>query len=177
MRLSLVGIGAEMRSENGYAKIQRLVPGGPAERSGKISVGDRIVAIAQGESSFVEVRDIDLDKVVELIRGKKGALVRLQLLPPGAADPSKRRVVALVRDTVQLTDEEAKAEIIDQVLPNGDVRRLGWITLPLFYQDPGHLGNGQECFSRCSSPARSAQQGKNPRTDRRPSRKRRGFTG
>ena len=51
MRLSLVGIGAEMRSENGYAKIQRLVPGGPAERSGKISVGDRIIAIAEGEKS------------------------------------------------------------------------------------------------------------------------------
>jgi carboxyl-terminal processing protease len=143
MRLSLVGIGAEMRSENGYAKIQRLVPGGPAERSGKISVGDRIIAIAEGENSFVEVRDLSLDKVVELIRGKKGAVVRLQLLPPGAADPSKRRIVALARDTVQLTDEEAKAEIIDQVLPSGGVRRLGWITLPLFYQDPAIFGRGR----------------------------------
>jgi carboxyl-terminal processing protease len=143
MRLSLVGIGAEMRSENGYAKIQRLVPGGPAERSGKISVGDRIVAIAQGDNPFVEVRDLDLDKVVELIRGKKGAMVRLQLLPAGAADPSKRRVVTLVRDTVQLTDEEAKAEIIERVLPNGNIRRLGWITLPLFYQDPAIFGTGR----------------------------------
>ena len=143
MRLSLVGIGAEMRSENGYAKIQRLVPGGPAERSGKISVGDRIIAIAQGENPFVEVRDLNLDKVVELIRGRKGTVVRLQLLPEGAADPSKRRVVALARDTVQLTDEEAKAEIIDQVLPNGGVRRLGWITLPLFYQDPALFGTGR----------------------------------
>jgi carboxyl-terminal processing protease len=143
MRLSLVGIGAEMRSENGYAKIQRLVPGGPAERSGKISVGDRIIAIGQGENSFIDVRDLNLDKVVELIRGKKGTVVRLQLLSAGAADPSKRRVVALVRDTVQLTDEEAKAEIIDQVLPSGDVRRLGWITLPLFYQDPAIFGTGR----------------------------------
>jgi carboxyl-terminal processing protease len=143
MRLSLVGIGAEMRSENGYAKIQRLVPGGPAQRSGKISVGDRIIAIAQGENPFVEVRDLDLDKVVELIRGKKGALIRLQLLPAGVADPSKRRVVALVRDTVRLTDEEAKAEIIDRVLPNGDIQRLGWITLPLFYQDPAVFGTGR----------------------------------
>jgi carboxyl-terminal processing protease len=177
MRLSLVGIGAEMRSENGYAKIQRLVPGGPAERSGKINVGDRIIAIAEGENPFVEVRDLSLDKVVELIRGKKGAVVRLQLLPAGAADPSKRRIVALVRDTVQLTDEEAKAEIIDQLLPSGGVRRLGWITLPLFYQDPAIFGTGQECFSRCGGSARSAKQGKNPRTDLRPSGKRRGFTG
>jgi carboxyl-terminal processing protease len=143
MRLSLVGIGAEMGSENGYAKIQRLVPGGPAERSGQVRVGDKIVAIAQGENPFVEVRDMDLDKVVELIRGKKGSIVRLQLLSPGASDPSKRRVVALVRGTVQLTDEEARAEIIDRVLPNGEVRRLGWITLPLFYQDPAIFGTGR----------------------------------
>jgi carboxyl-terminal processing protease len=143
MRLSLVGIGAEMRSENGYPKIQRLVPGGPAARSGKISVGDRIIAIAQGENPFVEVRDLDLDKVVELIRGKKGAMVRLELLPAGIADPSKRRVVALVRGTVQLTDEEANAEIIDRVLPNREVQRLGWITLPLFYQDPAIFGTGR----------------------------------
>jgi carboxyl-terminal processing protease len=143
MRLSLVGIGAEMRSENGYAKIQRLVPGGPAARSGQMSVGDRIVAIAQGENPFVDVRNLSLDKVVELIRGKKGAVVRLQLLPVGASDPSKQRIVALIRDTVQLTDEEARAEIIDRVLPNGAVRRLGWISLPLFYQDPATFGTGR----------------------------------
>ena len=140
MRLSLIGIGAELRSEDGYAKVQRLVPGGPAERSGKMSAGDRIVAVAQGENPFVDVRDINLDKVVELIRGKKGTVVRLQVLPAGAADPSMRRVVALVRDTVKLTDEEAKAEIIDRVLPDGSVRRLGWISLPLFYQDPVKFG-------------------------------------
>ena len=86
---------------------------------------------------------MNLDKVVELIRGKKGTVVRLQVLPAGAADPSKRRVVALVRDTVKLTDEEAKAEIIDKVLPDGSVRRLGWITLPLFYQDPVIFGTGK----------------------------------
>jgi carboxyl-terminal processing protease len=70
-------------------------------------------------------------------------VVRLQLVPGGPADPSKRRVVALVRDTVKLTDEEAKAEIIDKVLPDGSVRRLGWITLPLFYQDTAIFGIGK----------------------------------
>jgi carboxyl-terminal processing protease len=101
MRLSLIGIGAELRSEDGYVKVQRLVPGGPAERSGEMSAGDRIVAVAQGENPFVDVRDMNLDKVVELIRGKKGTVARLQVLPAGPADPSKRRVVALVRDTVK----------------------------------------------------------------------------
>jgi carboxyl-terminal processing protease len=142
MRLSLVGIGAEMRSEAGYVKIERLVPGGPAARSGKMSAGDSIVAIAQGENSFVDTSNMTLDKVHELMRGKKGTVVRLQVLPAGATDPSKRRVVALVRDTVKLTDEEAKAEIIDKVLPEGSVR-LGWITLPSFYDDTGIFGIGK----------------------------------
>jgi len=143
MRLSLVGIGAEMRSEDGYVKIQRLVPGGPAARSGKMSAGDRIVAVAQGENPFVVTSNMTLDKVLELMRGKKGTVVRLQLLPAGATDPSKRRVVSLVRDTVKLTDEEAKAEIIDRVLPEGSVRRLGWISLPSFYDNTGIFGIGK----------------------------------
>jgi carboxyl-terminal processing protease len=143
MRLSLIGIGAEMRSQDGYVKIQRLVPGGPAARSGKMSVGDRIVAIAQGDNPFVDTSNMALDRVVELVRGKKGTVVRLQVLPAGAADPSKRRVVALVRDTVKLTDEEARAEIIDRRLPDGSIRRLGWITLPLFYEGTGIFGTGK----------------------------------
>jgi carboxyl-terminal processing protease len=143
MRLSLIGIGAEMRSEDGYVRIQRLVPGGPAARSGKMSAGDRIVAIAQGQDPFIDTSNMTLDKVVELMRGKKGTVVRLQVLPAGAGDPSKRRVVALVRDTVKLTDEEAKAEIIDKVLPDGSVRRLGWITLPSFYEDTVIFGIGK----------------------------------
>jgi carboxyl-terminal processing protease len=143
MRLSLVGIGAEMRSEDGYVKIQRLVPGGPAARGGKMSAGDRIVAVAQGENPFVDTSNMALDKVAELMRGKKGTVVRLQLLPAGAVDPSKRRVVTLVRDTIKLTDQEARAEIMDKVQPEGSVRRLGWITLPSFYDDTGIFGIGK----------------------------------
>ncbi|MGA8658752.1 MAG: S41 family peptidase, partial [Chthoniobacterales bacterium] len=143
MRLSLVGIGVETRSEDGCVKIQRLVADGPAARNGKISAGDTIVAIAQGEGPFVDTSNMELDKVAELMRGKKGTVVRLKVLPAGAADPSKRRVVTLVRDTVKLTDEEAKAEIIDKVLQDGSVRRLGWITLPSFYQDRGIFGIGK----------------------------------
>src|SRR5215469_6336132 len=142
-RLSLVGIGVETRSEDGYVKIQRLEPGGPAAKSGKISAGDRIVAIAQGEGPFVDTSNMELDKVAELMRGKKGTLVRLQVLPAGTLDPSKRRGVALVRDTVKLTDQEANAQIIDKVLPDGSVRRLGWITLPSFYQGTVIFGMGK----------------------------------
>ena len=72
MGLSLVGIGAMLRTEDGYAKIESLVPGGPAQKDGRLKVGDRIAAVAQGQKDFVDVRDMRLDKVVEMIRGKKG---------------------------------------------------------------------------------------------------------
>ena len=135
MRLSLTGIGAELRSEDGYAKVQRLLAGGPAQMSGKMSVGDRIAAVAQSKDPFVDTVDMKLDKVVEMIRGKKGTVVRLQLIPANATDPSKRKVVELVRDNVKLTEQEAKAEIIEKDLPDGTIQKLGWITLPSFYQD------------------------------------------
>ncbi|MBV9392442.1 MAG: carboxy terminal-processing peptidase, partial [Verrucomicrobia bacterium] len=135
MRLSLTGIGAELRSEDGFAKIQRLLPGGPAQLSGKMNVGDRIAAVAQNKEPFVDTVDLKLEKVVELIRGKKGTVVRLQVIPANANDPSKRHVVELVRDNVKLTEQEAKAEIIEKDLPDGSIQKIGWITLPSFYQD------------------------------------------
>jgi carboxyl-terminal processing protease len=135
MRLSLTGIGAELRSDDGYAKVQRLLPGGPAALSGKMSVGDRIAAVSQGKEPFVDTVDMKLDKVVEMIRGKKGTVVRLQVIPANANDPSKRRIVELVRDNVKLTEQEAKAEVIEKDLPDGSIQKLGWITLPSFYQD------------------------------------------
>src|SRR6266571_3473947 len=91
MGLSLVGIGAMLRSEDGYAKIESLVAGGPAQVDGRLKVGDRITAVGQGQGEFVDVRDMRLDKVVEMIRGKKGTKVRLLAIPSDAADPSRRK--------------------------------------------------------------------------------------
>src|SRR5439155_15573575 len=135
MGLSLVGIGAMLKSEDGYAKIESLVPGGPAQTSGRLKVGDRITAVAQGSADFVDVREMRLDKVVEQIRGKKGTKVRLMIIPAAAADPSQRKTIELVRDEVKLKDQEARAEIIIKKDRNGDPVKLGWITLPSFYAD------------------------------------------
>jgi carboxyl-terminal processing protease len=143
MGLSLVGIGAELRSEDGYAKIQRLVPGGPAERGGHLKVNDRIVAVAQGEGEFEDVMDMKLDKVVERIRGKKGTTVRLQVLPASSVDPAKRDVINIVRDEVKLKDEEAKAQVIDAAGEDGRDTRIGIITLPSFYADMGRGGSAK----------------------------------
>src|SRR5213595_3658189 len=112
MGLSLVGIGAMLRTEDGYAKIESLVPGGPAQTDGRLKVGDRITAVGQGNGEFTDVRDMRLDKVVEQIRGKKGTKVRLLVIPADSPDPSKRKTVELVRDEIKLKDQEARADII-----------------------------------------------------------------
>src|SRR5213083_2384837 len=135
MGLSLVGIGAMLRSEDGYAKIESLVPGGPAQVDGRLKVGDRITAVAQGPTDYVDVREMRLDKVVEMIRGKKGTHVRLLVIPSDATDPSHRKNVELVRDEIKLKDQEARADIIIKKDENGDPIKLGWLTLPSFYAD------------------------------------------
>jgi len=135
MGLSLVGIGAMLRSEDGYAKIESLVAGGPAQVDGRLKVGDRISAVAQGPADYVDVREMRLDKVVEMIRGKKGTHVRLLVIPSDATDPSHRKNVELVRDEIKLKDQEARADIIIRKDENGDPIKLGWLTLPSFYAD------------------------------------------
>src|SRR5437016_189783 len=135
MGLSLVGIGAMLRSEDGYAKIESLVPGGPAQTDGRLKVGDRITAVAQGPAEYVDVREMRLDKVVEMIRGKKGTRVRLLVIPSAATDPSGRKNVELVRDEIKLKDQEARADIIIRKDENGEPIKLGWLTLPSFYAD------------------------------------------
>ena len=133
--LELKGIGAVLVSEDGYAKIRELVPGGPADLSGRIKVGDRISAVAQGDSGFVETVDMKLDKVVEMIRGKEDTKVLLRVIPANATDPSVRKVVEIIRKKVQLKEQAAKAEIVERKKPDGTTVRTGWIILPSFYAD------------------------------------------
>jgi carboxyl-terminal processing protease len=135
MKLSLVGIGAQLESEDGYCKIKDLLPGGPAIKSKQLKASDRIIGVAQGDGEFTDVVDMNLNKVVDLIRGKKGSTVRLQVIPGDAPDPSERKVVTLVRDEIKLEDSQAKGRIIEMPVKNGKSRRLGYIDLPSFYAD------------------------------------------
>src|SRR5438477_4159114 len=132
MKLSLFGIGALLRSEDGYCKIQELKPG-PAMRSKKLKPNDRIIAVAQGDGEPVDVVDTKLSKVVELIRGPKDTEVRLTVIPADAPDPSVRKVVSLVREEIKLEDQEAKAKISELPGTDGKFMRLGLIDLPSFY--------------------------------------------
>ena len=81
-----------------------------------------------------------LDKVVEMIRGKKDTVVRLQVIPVSATDPSVRKIVEIRRDEIKLKEQEAKAEIVERTLPDGTTQRLGWIVLPSFYADMDRSG-------------------------------------
>ena len=133
MRNALVGIGAVLSEKDGYCTIRELVPGGPAERSGKIQVGDKIVGVGQGEDGEIDdVVGVKLRKVVRQIRGKKGAVVRL-LVQPADGDPSERSVVRIERDEIKLTDKLAKAELVDVPVEDGRVVKVGVVDLPSFY--------------------------------------------
>jgi carboxyl-terminal processing protease len=141
MRLSLFGIGARLRSEDGYTKVDQLIPGGPASRVGKMKAGDRIVGVAQGEGEFVDCVDMKLDKVVAMIRGDKDTIVRLQLIPVNATNGSERTVVEIKRDEIKLKEGDAHAELIEWVRPDGSKMKLGYIDLPSFYRDFSQNGN------------------------------------
>jgi carboxyl-terminal processing protease len=143
MNLSLVGVGATLREEDGYAKIYELVPGAPAARSGLLKPGDRIVAVGQGDQKPVDIVEMPLSDAVKLIRGPKGTPVRLTLIPAGAAEDSVRKTITLVRDDVKLEDQQAKARIVDLPQANGATLRLGVIDLPSFYGgNERHKGAG-----------------------------------
>jgi len=132
MNLSLFGIGAELLSEDGYCKIRRLLPGGPAIKSKLIKENDRIVAVAQSNQPPVDIVDMSLSKAVQLIRGPKGTEVRLTIIPAGE-DAATRKVVSLIRDEIPLTESAAKAKLIELPDARGGTLRLGVIDLPSFY--------------------------------------------
>ncbi|MBT8428626.1 MAG: carboxy terminal-processing peptidase [Gammaproteobacteria bacterium] len=143
MRLSLQGIGAVLRNENEFTQIQSTVPGGPAERSGELKGGDRIVGVAQGADGEMEdVIGWRLQDVVDLIRGPKDSVVRLNILPKSQGVDGRTREVLLVRDEIKLEDKAAKSEIIEAT----DGVRLGVIEVPAFYRDFGAQAAGEEDF-------------------------------
>ena len=130
MNLSLFGIGAELVSEDGYCKIRRLLPGGPAIKSKLIKEGDQIVAVAQSNQPPVDIVDMNLTKAVQLIRGPKGTEVRLTIIPAGALATN---VLSLIRDEISIEDSAAKASLIEFPDTRGGQLRLGVIDLPSFY--------------------------------------------
>lgn len=133
MRLSLEGIGATLSSKDGFTTIEQLIAGGAAFRSGKLKPKDKILAVAQGGKTFVNVVEMDLRDVVKKIRGPKGSKVRLKILRKLAKE-TERFEVTLVRDKIKLEDEAAAIEYFDKTI-NGQKKKIGLLTLPSFYAD------------------------------------------
>lgn len=135
LRGSLQGIGAQLTTEDEFTKVAELITGGPADRGGELRAGDRIIGIAQGDDG--EMRDViglRLDDVVDQIRGEKGSIVRLNIIPADATGETDAREIVIVRDTVELSEQFARSEIID-IESDGDNYKVGVITLPSFYFD------------------------------------------
>jgi carboxyl-terminal processing protease len=135
MSLQLAGIGAQLSEDDGYCTIDSLIPGGPAEKSGQINKKERVIAVAQSNQPPVNVVDMELPKVVELIRGPKGSQVRLTL--EAKNDPASRHVVVLTRDEIKLEEQEAKAQLIEMPDDRGGTNRIGVISVPSFYAPIG----------------------------------------
>ena len=135
MYLSLEGIGAILTIKDGITEIVRLIPGGPAEKSGLIKVSDKIVGVASKVSEEVQdVRDWRIDEVVNLIRGPKGTKVKLEVLAPSMDDDEIGKLIEITRDVVKLEDQAAKKKEIE-INRSGKLFNIGIIELPTFYMD------------------------------------------
>ncbi len=138
IKASIVGIGAQLRADDdGSTSIQGIVKGGPAAKSGKLSLGDRIVAIDRNnDGNWTDIMFMSIDKVVDLIRGQKGTVVGLRVLSESGAE---ERVVTVERDEIPMSEDLASARIVDMKVPGADGEmknyRLGILTLPSFYVD------------------------------------------
>ena len=134
MSLELEGIGAALRSKEGFTVVERIIPGGAADEEGSLKSQDRIQGVGQGvDGEIVSVVDMKLSDVVKRIRGKRGTIVRLEVT--SAASP-ERRIIQITRDKIELTDSEAQSEVFEEgQKPDGTPYRIGVIRLPSFYMD------------------------------------------
>ncbi|RPH97295.1 MAG: tail-specific protease [Lysobacterales bacterium] len=139
MKLSLEGIGALLGRESEYTLISSIVPGGPADKDGRLKAGDRITAVGQGgDGKMVDVIGWRIDDVVELIRGPKDTVVRLAVLPEDESVSGPPTVVEIVRNEVKLEEQAAQSEVIEVPVEGGqegEVMKVGVIDLPVFYLD------------------------------------------
>jgi carboxyl-terminal processing protease len=150
MSLSLEGIGARLQYDNGYTKVVEIIPGGPAFKSKKLHVDDRIVAVAQDEEGeFVDVVRWRITDVVQLIRGPKESVVRLQLIRSGKPLSSEPVEIRLVRDKVILEEQSASSSILE-IKNDGIPYKFGVINIPKFYGDFEGQRLGDRNFSSTS---------------------------
>ncbi|HEX4910605.1 MAG TPA: carboxy terminal-processing peptidase [Permianibacter sp.] len=157
MRLSLEGIGAVLQTDDVYTKVVRLVEMGPADKSKQVYPEDKIIAVGQDNGPMVDVVGWRLDDVVDLIRGKAGSVVRLEVMPHAAGADAKTKVVSIVREKVKLEEQAAKSEVIKVDKP-GRQHSIGVITVPKFYVDFQARAMGDENYKSVARDVRDLLQ-------------------
>ncbi len=146
MSLHLEGIGAVLKAEDEYTKVASLVPAGPADKEGELKPSDRIVGVGEGKTG--EVQDVvgwRLDDVVQLIRGSKGSIVRLEVIPATAKTDDEHKVITIVRNEVTLEEQSAQKSVLT-FNQGGHAVKLGVIKLPAFYIDFDAMRRGDPNF-------------------------------
>jgi len=158
MRLQLDGIGASLKGEDGYTTVAELVPGGAADKDGRLKKKDRIVGVGQDrEGEMIDVVDMNLNDVVKLIRGKRGTVVRLKVIPVSQTVPT---VYDIVRAKIELQDSAARGEIIEEgIKADGSPWRIGVINLPSFYMDMAAARQGQADYKSSTRDCRKLLEG------------------
>ncbi len=136
MRLSLEGIGALLGRENEYTSIARVVPGGPADKEGNLKAGDKVTAVGQGhDGKLQDVVGWRVDDVVDLIRGAKHTVVRLEVIHEDTSVSGPTEIIEIIRDEVKLEEQAAKSQIIEILGEDEEMVKVGVIDLPVFYLD------------------------------------------
>lgn len=152
MRLSLEGIGAVLSNENDYTTIQRIIPGGPADLSDQLHAEDRIVGVGQGKNGeIVDVIGWRLDDVVDLIRGPKDTVLRLEIIPKNAGPHGVNRTITLTRNKIKLEEQAAQSSVIEL---EDSGARIGVIDVPTFYIDFAAQARGEKSYKSTSRDVR-----------------------
>jgi carboxyl-terminal processing protease len=149
MNLSLEGIGARLTQSMDYTVINEVIAGGPAYKSKELQKDDKIVAVAQDNDDYVDVVGWRLQDVVQLIRGPKGSVVRMQVIKADGTNNGQAKEVKLIREKIKLEEQSAKAEMIP-ISKGNEVFNLGVITLPAFYMNFEDMRNGVEDYKSAS---------------------------
>jgi len=134
MRLKLDGIGAALQYDDGYTVVTKIIPGGAADKQGQLKPKDKIIGVGQeADGEIVDTVDMKLGDVVDMIRGKRGTVVRLEVIPAGKTE---RKTINITRAQIELKDSEARAKIIPWgKKADGSPYQVGVIDLPSFYMD------------------------------------------
>ncbi len=140
LHLSLEGIGASLRSEDGFAVVTEIVPGMAADKDGRLQPEDKIIGIQKENGEEIDLVEKKLNDVVRYIRGARGTKVRLIVQPDGVKE---RRIYELTREKVDLKEQHAKSKIIQAKATDGKDIKIGVINLPAFYGDIGRHPSGR----------------------------------